>query len=225
MPVKLFVTILLFLSTTIQIKAQQQTADFGLFAGGATPFSDYSRIQPLQSVNFNMGLFYRYNFNSRISFRVMGIYGRVGATGYLDDNTSERSFNKPVFDLGAAVEVNFLDFLLGVEKMNFSPYLLYGAGVSFYSSDAFNTVISPNISLGGGIKYAIAKRWGIGAEISTRKLFNDDLDNLNNPYSTIFLEDVNDNWHNNDWINYFGLTLTYKFYWGKKPCPAYNSIN
>ncbi|HOO83361.1 MAG TPA: DUF6089 family protein, partial [Prolixibacteraceae bacterium] len=74
------------------------------------------------------------------------------------------------------------------------------------------------------VKYAITKKIGIGAEISTRKLMNDELDNLNNPYTEVNLPKASDIIHNNDWINYFGLTLTYKFYMGKTPCPAYNSL-
>jgi hypothetical protein len=212
------------LANTLIISAQQQTADLGLFAGGAIPFSDYSNINLIRSVNFNAGGYYRYNFNSRYALRINGLYGIVGANGHLDDLNKPISFRKPVIDLGAFFEVNYLDFLLGVDNMKFSPYVFTGIGVSFYSGANGSMVIAGNIPLGIGVKYALTKRLGMGAEISTRKLLNDELDNLDNPYSSLNLPKVNDIFHNNDWVNYFGLTLTYKFFMGKKPCPAYNSL-
>lgn len=205
--------------------AQQQTADIGLFAGGSLPFTDFSKMNLLQSVNFNYGGFYRYNINSRYGVRLNAVYGKVGAEGYLDNTQiTAQAFNKPVFDVDVLIEINYLDFLLGVEYMNFSPYVYYGFGLSLYPGVDGDFVVTGNIPIGIGAKYALSKRWGVGAEISTRKLFNDELDNLNNPYSNVNLQNVNDNFHNNDWINYFGLTLTYKIYWGKNPCPAYNSL-
>lgn len=205
--------------------AQQQTADIGLFAGGALPFTDYSQINMLQSVKFDYGGFYRYNFNSRYGIRINAIYGNVGAEGYLDNTQiPASSFKKSVFNVSALIEINYLDFLLGVEYMRFSPYIYYGLGLSFYTGTDENLVVTGNIPIGIGAKYALSKRWGIGAEISTLKLFNDELDNLSNPYGAVNLTNVNDIYHNNDWINYIGVTLIYKVYWGKSYCPAYNSL-
>jgi hypothetical protein len=87
--------------------AQQQTADIGLFGGGAVPISDYSKLKIGQSVNLNYGGFYRYNFNSRYSLRINALYGKVGASGYLDNEQSLISFNKSVVDLGAYFEINY----------------------------------------------------------------------------------------------------------------------
>lgn len=224
MPLKRIVFLLIGLTATLNLAAQQQTADIGVFAGGAVPFSDYTHIDLFQSVKLNAGGFYRHNFNSRYALRINALYGNVGANGYVDDLNTPMLFNKRVFDLGAFFEINYLDFLLGVERMNFSPYVFYGVGLSFYPGANGSMIIAGNIPIGTGVKYAISKTWGIGAEISTRKLLNDELDNLENPYGSVNLPKVNDIFHNNDWVNYFGLTLTYKFYWGKNPCPAYNSL-
>ena len=225
MPLKRFLLLIIVLASMLNLSAQQQSADIGLLGGGAIPFSDYSKLNIGQSIHFNFGGFYRYNFNSRFSLRINAMYGKVGANGFLDNIQQPISFNKSVFDLGAFFEINYLDFILGAKKMKFSPYVFYGAGVSFYPDISGGAVIAPNFPFGAGAKYAIGKRWGIGAEVSTRKLMNDKLDNLDDPYSTVNLGRVTDKLHNNDWINYFGLTLSYKFYWGTKPCPAYNSIN
>lgn len=220
---KLFIAFFaMFLSAAMF--AQQQTADIGLFGGGAIPFSDYSKIKLGQSVHLNYGGFYRYNFNSRYSLRINGLYGQVGAIGEVGGEPYP-AFNKNVVDLSAMFEINYLDFILGVEQMKFSPYVLYGLGLTMYPGTAGNGVLTPHLSLGTGVKYAIGKRWALGAEVTTRKLANDELDNLDNPYQDMQLVQVTDFWHNNDWVTYFGLTLTYKFYWGKTPCPAYGRIN
>lgn len=224
MPVKRLLVIIFLLVVSVRIYSQQQTADVGLFLGGATPFSDYSSINLGRSVHLNYGGFYRYNFNSRYSLRLNALFGNVGASGYLN-NDDNLYFKKSVFDFAAIFEVNYLDFLLGVEKWKFSPYVHYGLGLTFYNSSTSGNIITPNFVIGTGAKYALSKRLAVGAEITSRKLGNDDLDNLNNPYQLVGLKKVNDLFHNNDWINYYGLTLTYKFYWGSKPCPAYNSLN
>ncbi|HPR60938.1 MAG TPA: DUF6089 family protein [Prolixibacteraceae bacterium] len=224
MPVKNIVLFFLGFVLTLNLSAQQQTADIGIFAGGALPFSDYSHVKVFRSTGVNAGAFYRHNFNSRIALRINALYGRVGAIGYLNNTDNQISFRKNVFDLSALVEINYNDFLLGVDKMRFAPYVFTGFGLSFFPGSNQNFVISPNIPIGVGVKYAITKKIGIGAEISTRKLMNDELDNLNNPYTEVNLPKASDIIHNNDWINYFGLTLTYKFYMGKTPCPAYNSL-
>ena len=225
MPLRRFFIILTALFMSAISLAQQQTADIGLFGGGTIPLSDYSNIKIFQSVNPGYGAFYRYNFNSRYGLRISGLFGTVGATGYLNDLNSLISFNKTVVDLSALFEINYLDFLIGEDRMKFSPYVYTGLGVSFYPGANGQLILAPNIPIGTGVKYAFAKRWAVGAEFAGHKLFNDELDNLNNPYQNNYMGKVNDYWHNNDWITYFGLTLTYKFYWGRKACPAYNSIN
>jgi len=219
MPVKRLFFLTLILVASVNLYSQQQTADIGLFGGGATPFTDYSKMNLGQSIKPNFGAFYRYNFNSRYSLRVNALYGTVGASGEILDKGAV-SFSKDVLDLAAIFEVNYLDFLLGVEKWKFSPYVHYGIGLMYYTGANSNSVLAPNIVLGTGAKYALSKRLAVGAEITSRKLTNDELDNQNDPFLN-----VSDFWHNNDWINYYGVTLTYKFFWGKKPCPAYNSLN
>lgn len=223
MPLKKIVFILLLTTLWGKVFSQQQTADIGIFVGGATPITDFSNTNILKSVNFDFGGFYRYNYNSRFSLRVNAIYGKVGASGRLD--SEPQNFVKSVFDLGAFIEINYLDYIVGVKKMRFSPFVFTGLGMSYYPDEKGKGIVTPNIPLGVGIKYAITDKLSFGAEASLRKLFNDGLDNLNNPYQEVGLQKVSDILHNNDWISYFGLTLSYKFYWGKKPCPAYESVN
>jgi len=224
MSLKRIVFFLLLITMGGKLFSQKQTADFGLFLGGAIPLSDYTKTNLFQSVHFDFGGFYRYNYNSRFSLRFNALYGTVGATGELD-GVPQPPFKKNVFDFDAIMEVNYLDFMMGVKEMKFSPYVYTGLGMTYYPGPNGSAVITPNIPIGVGVKYALGKYFGVGAEASLHKLFNDGLDNLDNPYEKDGLVKVNDIWHNNDWICYFGLTLTYRFYRGKKACPAYNTIN
>ncbi|MDA3880118.1 MAG: DUF6089 family protein [Prolixibacteraceae bacterium] len=221
MPVRQYILVFALIFASFSVKAQQQTADFGLFGGAAIPFSDYTSMNLTQSVKPTAGVFYRYNFNSRLSFRINAFYGIVGARGYIDDIAIPLQFEKGVLDLSASVEINYLDFILGVEKMRFSPYVMYGVGLSFYNDIFGNLQGAFNIPIGVGAKYSLSKRWGVGAEISTRKLFKDNLDNLDDPYRVVNLPKVNDWLHNNDWINYIGFTVTYKVSRGSRPCATY----
>jgi hypothetical protein len=223
MPFKKLGFILLLTILSGKSFSQQQTADIGIFVGGATPITDFSNTNLFKSVNFDFGGFYRYNFNSRFSLRINALYGKVGAVGSL--NLEPQKFKKSVFDFGTFIEINYLDYIVGVKKMRFSPFVYTGLGLSYYPNEQGKGTITPNIPLGLGVKYALTDKLSMGAEASLRKLFNDGLDNLNNPYQEVGLEKVSDILHNNDWISYFGLTLSYKFYWGRKPCPAYESIN
>jgi len=223
MPVKKLGLLFLIITLGCRLYSQQQTADLGLFVGGAIPITDYDNAKLFKSINFDYGIYYRYNFNSRFSLRINALYGTIGSAGEL--NSFPLQFKKNVFDLGAMIEVNYLDFLIGVPTMKFSPFVFTGIGLTFYPDKNGIMTITPNIPIGIGAKYAFNKYFSVGAEASLHKLMDDGLDNLDNPYTSDGLIKVSDIAHNNDWISYFGLTLTYKFFWGKKPCPAYNTIN
>lgn len=223
MPVKKLGIVVLLIVLSCQVKAQQRSADIGLFVGGGTPLTDFTQTKITESLNFDFGIFYRHNYNSRISLRFNAIYGTMNQTGTF--NNQEMKFSKKVFNFDALVEINYLDFIIGVPKMKFSPFVYTGIGLSIYPDIDGNTIVTPSIPLGIGAKYAFNKRIAIGAEASLHKLMNDGLDNLDNPYTNNGLIKVSDIAHNNDWLSYFGLTLTYKFFWGSVPCPIYETIN
>jgi len=223
MPFKKIALFLIMVTMCGKLFPQKQTADIGLFIGGATTICDYTKMNLLQSINFGFGGFYRYNYSSRFSLRINAIYGTIGAIGELNF-IPQSPFKKNVLDFDAIIEINYLDFMLGVKEMKFSPYVFTGIGLTYYTGSGISS-ITPNIPIGVGAKYALSKYFAVGAEASVHKLLNDGLDNLDNPYQPNGLVNVNDIWHNNDWICYFGLTLTYKFFMGKKACPAYNTIN
>jgi hypothetical protein len=224
LPMKKLCVFLICLMALVKVYPQSGTADLGLFAGVATPFVDYTKTNRFQSLGFDYGGYYRYNFTSRMAVRINGLYGGVRGSGKLNGEDAG-SFKKNVFEVSVLFEINYLDFMLGVEHKKFSPVVFTGVGLAYYVDGNSQPVVTPSIPIGVGVKYALSKKWGISAEFSMHKLFDDALDNIDDPYHNTGMESVTDTWHNNDWIGYLGISVMYRIYNGKKACPAYESLN
>jgi hypothetical protein len=244
---------MVFAAVWIAVSGSSQiTADIGIWGGTSMYFGDLRETDRLQPLNLNLGGYFRYNFNSRIGLRAMYLTG-----GFTDEGTIEGEiweFDKKVQDISMQVEINFLKYILGVDKTPFTSYVTAGIGVAFYpydldtagittilkfnpahnkgSNEISESVITATIPFGIGFKYSIGPRLGIGVEYQMRKMFSDKLDNLDDPlaYENILNgveEEIkySDVLHNNDWSGYLGVHVTYKIYMGKRPCPAYESKN
>ncbi len=231
----------------------QVTADIGIW-GGTSGYLGDIRGNTLVPQTFPMlGGYFRYNFHQRTSARLMFLTGKVAAEGTLYG--VDWDFSKPVQDLSLQVEINYLRYMLGNKKASFTSYVTAGAGVAYYNYEVRNelaavnpnhpearypgdhSVITPTLPFGMGFKLNVGKRMGVGVEYQMRKLFNDGLDDLDDPLGYGKWEDPSDpalmtekvtftdGMHNNDWMGFLGVHLTYKIYMGKKPCPAYDSKN
>lgn len=232
----------------------QKSADLGIWGGTSTYWGDMDNAPPLQSFNINAGAFFRYNFNSRVAVRTQFLTGNFAADGTVENQ--DFSFSKNVQDISFMMEINYLKFVLGEKNTRFTPFIMAGLGVSYFpytiesavmreinedhpiiprpindspprDITVQESVISAGIPLGFGIKVALGKRLGFGAEYQVRKLLNDKLDNLDDPLSTTGGIDnktikYTTLYHNNDWPGYLGINLTYKFFLNQKDCPAYD---
>ena len=244
--------LLVFAAVWITVSGKAQiTADIGVWGGTSVYFGDLDETNPLQPLNPNFGAYFRYNFNSRVGLRFMFLTGGISEQGVIEGE--ETSFNKAVQDFSLQAEINFLRYILGVEKTPYSAYVTAGVGVAYFPYDmdpelfaVFNpqhnkgsfavneSVMAPTIPFGIGFKYTLGQRLGIGIEYQMRKMFSDKLDNLDDPLAYITYNadatvkdeiKYTDLTHNNDWSGYLGIHLTYKIYMGKKACPAYESKN
>jgi hypothetical protein len=242
--------LLVFATVWITVSGNAQvTADIGVWGGTSVYLGDLDKTNPLLPLNPNFGGYFRYNFNSRVGLRAMFLTGKFSDEGVIEGEPW--SFNKGVQDLSLQVEINFLKYILGVEKTPYSAYVTAGVGVAYFSYEmdpafiaSFNpqhnkggnppneSVITPTVPFGIGFKYSLGQKLGIGIEYQMRKTFSDKLDNLDDPLayniyntdSTVKQEiTYTDVLHNNDWSGYLGIHLTYKIYMGKKACPAYES--
>jgi len=192
----------------------QKTADIGIWGGSSTVWGDMDDNTPFQSFNLNVGGYFRYNFNARMGLRAMFLTGQMARTGTVEE--ADWDFSKMAQDLTLQVEINYLKYILGSDKMKFTPYVTFGLGVSYFSYTfrpeeiyAFNpnypelqfdgngnlditerkeSEVVPTIPFGIGFKYTIGNRLGIGIEYQMRKYMSDKLDDLDDPLSYVNME-------------------------------------
>jgi len=229
----------------------QKTADIGIWGGSSTVWGDMDDNAAFQTFNLNFGAYFRYNFNARVALRAMFLTGKMAREGEVEE--SLWNFDKSTQDLTLQVEINYLKYILGKKKLRFSPYVTAGIGIAYFSYTfrpemiyPFNpghpeieidndgkfiapgekSEMAPTIPFGFGFKYTIGERFGFGVEYQMRKYTSDRLDDLDDPLAFERNGEVvsyNQGSHNNDWVGYLGVHLTYKIYIGKKACPAYES--
>ncbi|WP_319480128.1 DUF6089 family protein [uncultured Draconibacterium sp.] len=121
-----FVTVLL----TVSVHAQK-TADIGIWGGTLTSVhGDMDEDAPFQSFNLNFGAYFRYNFNARVAMRAMFLTGKFASEGTVESAPWE--FDKSVQDFSLQAEINFLRYILGKQKLRFSPYVTFGIGVAYF---------------------------------------------------------------------------------------------
>jgi hypothetical protein len=245
---------MVFAAVWIAVSGSAQiTADIGIWGGTSMYFGDLKETKRLDPFNPNFGGYFRYNFNARVGLRAQFLTGNFSDKGIIEGE--EWEFEKTVQDFSLQVEVDFLKYILGVDKTPFTTYVMAGIGVAFYPYDLDTTglriydqfnprnnkgsqeisesVVTATIPFGVGFKYSLGSRLGIGIEYQMRKMFFDKLDNLDDPlaYRTLNQEGIPEDVtytsaiHNNDWSAYLGVHITYKIYMGRRPCPAYESKN
>jgi hypothetical protein len=220
----------------------QETADIGIWGGTSTYFGDMNGVSNLQSFNPNFGAYYRYNFNPRVGVRAMILAGQVRAEGEIEG--FNHSFDKMVEDISLQAEINYLKYILGSKYDRFTSYVTVGIGLAYlpYKMDPafiamFNAEhnkgdfyvdeaeIAATLPFGMGFKFTLGRRLGLGIEYQMRKLLSDRVDDLDDPLAYINNKGqeviYTSTLHNNDWIGYLGVHLTYKIYIGKNPCPVY----
>jgi len=244
--------VLVFIAVFLTVSGfAQKTADIGIWGGTSSYWGDVKGTPPIQAFNPNFGAYFRYNFNKRVGLRFQFLTGKFSAEGTVED--VPWAFEKGVQDVSLMAEINYLKFVLGNKKTPFTPYILGGVGVMYFpfelsnqdiaqlalvndqhplvlaGNDVNESSVTASIPLGFGVKFSIGERLGIGAEYMVRKIFNDKLDDLDDPLTfdatgvdgeetinyTNFL-------HNNDWPGYLGVHITYKIYLSQKACPAYD---
>jgi hypothetical protein len=111
--------------------------DIGVFLGSAYYIGD---INPRNHFNGNtpaLGLFYRFNYSPRFSFR-----GGLNACNVsADDSQSTNSdqlernlnFKSNIYECYAVSEFNFVEYLIGSKKFIFSPYVFLGINLFHFN--------------------------------------------------------------------------------------------
>lgn len=209
----LYITFLLISFTSVgQFHNAKSKSELGVLIGGSYYNGDLNHFVPYKNANLAGGLIYRYNINSRVSFRANLTYGKLEGSDadskealYQDRNLS---FSTSIYELGAGVELNYFPFQLGHDRYKGTAYLLAEIGVfrmnpKAISDDGTEVELQPlgtegqgsplstkshynltqiAIPLGVGAKISLGDAASINFEFGIRKTFTDYIDDVGSSY-------------------------------------------
>jgi hypothetical protein len=222
--------LILILIFPVKLNSQNVSNELGLFAGVSYYMGDINPKKLFYAVEPAFGAIYKLNLNERYAIRFSGIFSSLhGSDADFNDGyqlTRGHSFQTTLSEIAVAVEYNFFPYKPESRYEFLSPYVVVGFGISVIPSVNNTIPIKPVIPFGIGVKYAFNKRLGVSLEWAYRKTFTDYLDQLaDDEYSGIPSIDNKQRSYTatNDWYSFAGVSLTYKFAFGKTKCPAYRN--
>ena len=225
---KLIIVLMLILSVGCALA--QQSADMGVQLGATAYWGTFKNVDYAKSINPEVGILGRWNFNKRIALRGQIVVGRLSANGldpYSSPMNDPITFNRSFQTVEAMLEFNFRNYKLGsVKKENFTPFLALGSGWLYSVKDAGSkgpvtyTVNTLSIPIAAGFKFNITKRLGGMAEVNIRKTFTSNIDNLIPTGSS----PSNFQSNNTDYYATLDVSLTWQLWDEKKNCALYDKL-
>lgn len=135
----LYFLILISLSFSSLVSAQKGV-EAGGWLGLGTYYGDLKTRVDLSDLGIAGGLNVRYNFNSRLCYKLSLNYIRIHADDANSPNNFELnrnlSFFSGIFDISHQFEFNFLPYIHGSEEESYTPYLFGGVSTLFYNPKA-----------------------------------------------------------------------------------------
>jgi hypothetical protein len=191
----------------------QQTNEIGIFLGGSYYTGDLNPSGHLNSLTRPAaGLVYRHTFNPRLAVAGSALFGSIqgidARSSSFEQQQRNLSFRSPIYELAGRGEFNFIEYKIGDERHQFTPFMFLGVALYNFNPKAsygnqwvplqplktegqskgyMRTQVS--IPFGAGIKANMAKRIGLVIEWGLRKTFTDYLDDVSTVYaspSTLF---------------------------------------
>jgi hypothetical protein len=217
--IRLLLTLVLaFYSVSIY---SQRQSDLGLTIGTSYYKGDINPSQPFYSPGLNFGVTYRYNLNPRYVLKGEVNYLTLSASDadFTDAFQQRRmaSFSSQLYDFAAQFEFNFLPLKFVARKVSFSPFVSSGIAGALVMGTGYSKTFSVAFPFAIGARATIGRKWSVGVNWNFRKLFNDKLDGVENPYPS----SMNSVLNNNDWYSFAGVFVTYKMFDFGGNCPAY----
>jgi len=196
----LAVILLLFISFNLQA----QTWELGAFGGGAGYMGDLNQNNPLKISGLAGGAFVKRNFDGYWALKLSYTYGQIKGADSLSNNLQDRnrnlSFSTRLNEVSLTGEFNFMEYVPSVSKNIYTPYIFAGIAYTGYNPRATyqgqtyelrtletegksysNFTIA--VPFGVGIKYNIAGRLSLGAELGYRTAYTDYLDDVSGVYA------------------------------------------
>jgi hypothetical protein len=183
--------------------AQAQTWEIGGAAGGAGYMGDLNQYNPFKFSGLAGGVFVKRNFNPYLGLKAGFTYGVIAGADSLSGNAQNRnrnlSFTTSLTEASLTAEFNFMEYIPSVTKNMYTPYIFAGAAITEYKPQATyngqkydlrplqtegmsypgSTIAAP---FGLGIKYNIAGKLTLGAELGYRLAFTDYLEDVSGDY-------------------------------------------
>jgi hypothetical protein len=159
-----------------------------------------------------VGIFYRFNYNYRVSFKGGFNYGSIQGDDSQSSNPDQLernlNFKTTIMEMYAQAEFNFWEYRIGHTKYIFAPYLFLGMAAFHFdpqthyqnqwidlrglSTEGQGTPLNPTqkpypltqfaIPFGIGFKLNLSNYIGMGFEWGPRKTFTDYLDDVSGAY-------------------------------------------
>jgi hypothetical protein len=195
------------------VSAQSKMA-LGFIAGTSWYMGDINPAQVFYAPSPEAGAIFLYNFSKRWALRnqISFINLRTGAikpSAFYPNHTFTASF----MQVDSRMEFNFAPFVMVERKKAFSTYVNAGLGYTLPMGGSAKNLVTIPFAI--GVKYGLTKRFGVGAEWTANKTFNDKLDKVESPGS------INSFINHADWYTCFGLFIIYKIFDNPGDCPAY----
>lgn len=163
--------------------------------------------------HFAGGILYRHSMNNHWSFKTALNFGKVSAEDSNSNDAYQQyrnlSFRSRFQELTLQFEFNFFKFQTANPATKYSPYLLAGItifhfnpeanlngtwyklqplgtegqGTTAYSNRKKYKRTSAALTFGGGMKFSISRRFGLGIEAGVRKTYTDYLDDVSSTYA------------------------------------------
>ena len=207
----------------ICVATASQAQDYRYELGGGLGFSGYlgdvNKSNFLQHPGFAGGAIFRYLPSTRWAVKanltVAGISGNSADNNMAFPDGATYSFSSTLYDMGAQLEFNFLDYGIGATYLKLkriTPYMTVGIG-GVVASASGQTSFAVNMPVGVGLKYKLKERLNVGVEFTMRKAFGDKLDGLSdlNGVKSSFAK-------NTDWSSFTMFTISYEFSKRCKTC-------
>jgi hypothetical protein len=202
--------LLLFSISSFSLSYAQRGPEIGVVVGVSNYFGDLNTNYSLKRLGPAGGIVARYNFNTRLSIKLAGTYGRLEARDSDSENTFQRtrnlSFRSGVVDASLQLEFNFFPYIHGSDQDYYTPYIFLGAGAYRANPKAKlddtwiplqplgtegqpiggeYSLANPALTYGFGFKTDINSVWSLNIELSGRALFSDYLDDVSTVYPNL----------------------------------------
>lgn len=199
-------TILLFLLLTMVGLGQR--SEIGAMIGTSSYLGDLNPTHLFAAPQVAGGIIYRYNFSPRWAIKANILFAEVAASDQQNNNNYDRnlSFQSPITEISAQVELNFFKLYNIPARNHFSPYIFVGItafsfnpkaelggtlydlqplgteGQGFEDENERYSLTSIAIPFGLGLKVNVGKRVSLGLEWGMRYTFTDYLDDVKGEY-------------------------------------------